>query len=230
MAELDFPPLARVAAPTWRIIASRFPPVSLFDHIADPAELDIAFAIEEMTNPRVRQTVGDLRLVDPADRVSGPGTTPIMAAFTHLNPAGGRFTTPYFGAWYASLEVETSVDETRYHRERFLLATQEAEIDVDVRVYVADLAADLHDVRGAGGAWPGIYDPDSHAAGQALGARLRTAGSDGVIYDSVRRPGGTCVAAYRPRLLSGCRQERHLTYRFDGTRITEVYEKRAFTG
>src|SRR5687768_1274650 len=105
------PPLARVVAPTWRIIPSRFPPISLFETVADPAELEIAFAIEAMTNPRVRDEVGDITLVAPEDRVSGPGTSAVMAAFTHLNPAGGRFTTPYFGAWYGGLDLPTAVAE-----------------------------------------------------------------------------------------------------------------------
>lgn len=224
------PPLARIAAPSWRIVPSRFPPVSLFDHVADPADLDIVFALEAMTNPRVRDELGEIALVAAADRVTGPGSTPVMAAFTHLNPMGARFTTPWFGAWYAGLELDTAIAETRHHRELFLRATDQGEIDIDMRVYIAEVDTDLHDVRGGGARWPGLYDPDSHAAGQALGARLRDTGSNGFVYDSVRRAGGSCVALYRPRLVQSCRQERHLTYRFDGTRISEIYEKRAFGG
>lgn len=229
------PPIARIAAPSWRIVPSRFPPVSLFDHVADPADLDAVYALEAMTNPRVRDEIGEIALVAPEDRVTGPGSTPVMAAFTHLNPLGARFTTPWFGAWYAGLDLDTAIAETRHHRERFLLATAQGEIEVDMRVYKADVDAELHDVRAAGdpaiaARWPGLYDPDSHAAGQALGERLRDGGSNGVVYDSVRRAGGTCIALYRPRLVHRCRQERHLTYRFDGRRITDVYEKRALRG
>lgn len=224
------PPRARVAAPTWRIVPSRFPPVSLFDQVADPADLEIVFAVEAMTNPRLRDEVGDITLVAPDDRISGPGTTPVMAAFTHLNPDGGRFTTAYFGAWYGGLELATAVAETRHQRQRFLSYTAEPAIDVDMRVYVADLDAELHDVRGPSEAWPGLYDPASHAVGQSLGARLRDDGSNGVVYDSVRRSGGTCVAVYRPQLVVNCRQERHLTYRWDGSSITDIYEKREFRG
>ena len=55
---------------------------------------------------------------------------------------------------------------------------------------------------------------------------LRDAGSDGIVYQSVRRDGGECAAVFRPRLLSNCRQERHLCYVWDGARIATVYEKR----
>jgi RES domain-containing protein len=223
------PPVVRVTAPTWRIVPSRFPPVSLFDDVAPGEDLALVFAIEALTNPRLRDEVGDIMLVPAEDRVSGPGTTPVMAAFTHLNPDGGRFTTAHFGAWYGGLDLQTAVEETKHGREKFLRLTGQPEIDVDMRVYVADIDAEVHDVRGRGGDHPGLYDPDSHSAGQGLATRLRESGSDGVIYDSVRNPGGECVAVYRPRLISGCRQERHLTYRWDGQRITEVYEKRAFS-
>jgi hypothetical protein len=52
-----------------------------------------------MTNPRLREEAGNLTLVPLEDRVSGPGTTPIMAAFTHLNPEGSRFSGGSFGVY-----------------------------------------------------------------------------------------------------------------------------------
>jgi hypothetical protein len=82
-------PLARVSwRPSYRLIHSRFPTVGLYDAIADPADLDAVFAIEALANPRLRDEIGELQLVEPAERVSGPGATPVMAAFTHLNPEG----------------------------------------------------------------------------------------------------------------------------------------------
>ncbi len=222
------PDLITLSADTWRIVPSRFPPVSLFDRIASPADLDAVFAIEALTNDRIRDVVGEIALVPAADRVTGPGSTPIMAAFTHLNPEGGRYTTPDFGAWYAGLDLETAVDETRYHRARFLARTREAPIEIDMRVYVGRLDAQLHDLTAAVITWPVLAHSSDYGESQRLGARLRAAGSEGVLYPSVRRIGGTCVAAYRPRLISGCRQERHLVYCWDGTAISYVYEKRAF--
>ena len=79
---LDIPVTATHWAPCYRIIPSRFPPVGLFDKVADPADLEAVFLVEAMTNDRLRDEAGDLSLVPPEDRVAGPGTTPIMAAFT----------------------------------------------------------------------------------------------------------------------------------------------------
>lgn len=221
------PPLAATGWHVYRIVPSIFPPVSIFDRIAEPADLEIVFQIEAMPNDRLREEAGDISLVPLADRVVGPGSTPIMAAFTHLNPDGGRFTDATFGAYYAAREIDTAVAETKHHREDFLRNTGEGPIDIDMRVYLARLAGQLHDVRGAN-APAGIYELNDYSASQTLGRQLRDAGSNGLIYDSVRATGGTCVAVYRPRCLSDCRQERHLTYRWDGSSITHVYEKREF--
>src|SRR3954469_18752967 len=103
--------------PCFRIIPSRFPPISLFDRVARPEDLDAVYAIEALTNDRVRQEVGDLALVPPDERISGPGSTPIMAAFTHLNPEGSRFSDGTFGVWYCAHELETALAEVRYHQE-----------------------------------------------------------------------------------------------------------------
>jgi len=213
--------------PSWRIIPSRFPPIQLFERVADPEDLEAVIAVESLTNPRLRDEVGDIRLVPPEDRVSGPGSSVIMAAFTHLNPAGSRFSDGTYGVFYAARDLETAIAETTYHRERFMRATGESRMELDMRVYLVDLAAALHDLRGRKAEYPLVYDNDNYAAGQHLAATLRKEGSNGIAYDSVRRQGGECVAVFRARLLSNCRQERHLCYVWDGQRIACVYEKRA---
>lgn len=222
------PPITAMNARVYRLVPSIFPPTSLFDDVADPEDLEEVYFVESMTNDRLRDEVGDIFLVPAEDRVVGPGSTPIMAAFTHLNPDGGRFTDHTYGAYYAALELETAVSETIHHREEFLKRTQEGPIDVDMRAYGARLTADLHDIRGFRDEHPEFYEADNYAASQALAAVLRRNGSDGIAYASVRHAGGNCVAVFRPRLLSKCRQERHLTYRWDGSGIRVVYEKSSF--
>lgn len=213
--------------PSWRIIPSRFPPIQLFERVADPEDLEAVIALESLTNPRLRDEVGDIRLVPPEDRVSGPGSSIIMAAFTHLNPAGSRFSDGTYGVFYAASELDTAIAETAYHHERFMRATSESRMELEMRVYLVDLAAALHDLRGRKAEYPLVYHSDNYAAGRHLAATLRKEGSNGIAYDSVRRQGGECVAVFRARLLSNCRQERHLCYVWDGQRIASVYEKRA---
>ena len=215
-------------APCFRIIPSRFPPVGLFDRVADPADLKAVFQIEAMTNDRLRQETGEISLIPMEDRVSGPGTTPVMAAFTHPNPAGDRFTDGSYGAFYAASTLSTAIAETSYHRALFMNATGEPAQEIDMRVYAVDLVGALHDIRGVQITHADLYDPDSYTASQAFARLLRDAGSDGILYQSVRDVRGECAAIFRPRLLSNCRQERHLCYIWDGHSITTVYEKKLF--
>src|SRR5213596_2216345 len=118
--------MARIRwTPSYRLVPSRFPPVGLFDRVVRPGDLDFVLAAEQLTNDRLRDEVGDLRVVAPAERVSGPGTTPIMASFTHLNPEGSRFANGSFGLYYCAQRLETALAEVRYHQERFLRRTRE---------------------------------------------------------------------------------------------------------
>jgi hypothetical protein len=214
-------------APCHRIVASRLPTIHLFERVADPADWDALYMLEAKTNPRLRQEAGELSLVPVADRVSGPNASIVMAPFTHLSPQGTRFTDGRFGAYYAAESLDTAIAETRFHRENFLRATQEAPLELEMRCYLADVACELHDLRGRQIELPDIYDPASYVASQKLGRELRDAGSNGIAFDSVRRAGGQCLAVFRPRLVQNVRQNVHLRYAWDGTAISEVYEIRA---
>lgn len=219
-------PTARVEwRPCRRIVPSRFPPIQLFERVTDPADLEAIFELESMTNPRLRDEVGDIRLVPEHERTSGPGTSVIMAAFTHLNPQGSRFSDGTYGVFYAANDLPTAIAETKHHRELFMRATQQPRMELDMRVYLVDLVGDLHELRGRKRTHPLVYHEDSYAVGQNLAGKLRAGGSNGVVYDSVRRAGGECAAVFLPRLLSNCRQERHLCYVWDGACIATIYEK-----
>lgn len=216
--------------PGWRIIPSRYPPIDLFERIADPADWEALVALESLTNDRIRDQVGAISLVPVAERVSGPGALIIMAAFTHLNPEGSRFSDGRFGVFYAANSLDTAVAETRHHRERFMRATAQPKMELDMRVYLVDLDGVLHDIRGRKAALSSLYDPDQYGASQNFARSLRADGANGIVYDSVRHPSGACAAAFRPKLLRNARQERHLCYVWDGTRIRDVYEKRPYSG
>jgi RES domain-containing protein len=216
------PPVKRVRwTHAYRIVPSRFPPVGVYDRIADPADIDALFAIEALTNPRLREEAGVLKQVPKEHRISGPGSTPVMAAFTHLNPEGSRFSDGTWGVFYAAHSVATAVEETVYHRERFLAATAEPACDIQMRCYRTSVDSKLHDIRGG---WPAAHDPDSYAASMALALELRAAGSNGIVYDSARHRHGECLAAFQPDVVAPCVQAQHLIYRWDGARIAQVLE------
>ena len=212
--------------PSYRLIASRYPTVGLYDRVADPADLDVVFAIETLTNPRIRDEIGQLQLVAPQERISGAGSTMVMAAFTHLNPEGSRFSDGSYGVYYAAHALETAVAEVSHHRGLFLSRTAEPAIDVDLRVIAANIHAELHDLRALGRRGAALLDPVQYGAPQALGKQLRAAGSWGVQFPSVRHPGGLCVGVFRPKAIRGARPGAHIALHWDGQRITHWYEKR----
>ena len=214
------PPVKRIRwNQAYRIVPSRFPPIGVYDRIADPADLDAVFAIEALTNPRLREEAGALKLVSKEHRISGPGSTPVMAAFTHLNPEGSRFSDGTWGVFYAAHSVATAVEETVYHRERFLAATAESACDIEMRCYRTSVDSKLHDIRGG---WAAAHDPASYATSVTLARELRAADSNGIVYDSARHRGGECLAAFQPDVVASCTQAQHLVYRWDGARIAQV--------
>lgn len=212
--------------PCFRIIASRYPTIHLFERIAPPGDWDALYALESMTNPRLSAELGAIEQIAEEDRSFGPGASVIMAPFLYLNPAGARFSDASFGAFYAGNTLATAIAETRYHREVFLRATHQDPIELTMRCYLADLSARFHDIRGQGAQLSEIYAPHSYGASQVLGCELKLAGSNGIVYDSVRLAQGQCIAVYRPRLVQNLRQGLHLRYVWDGERIAQVYELR----
>lgn len=224
-------PLTRVSwRPSYRLIPSRYPTVGLYDAIADPADLEVVFAIEALANPRVRDELGELSLVPADERVSGPGSTPVMAAFTHLNPEGSRFSDGSYGVYYAAHSLETALLEVGHHRAVFLRRTDEAAIDIDMRLITASVEAELHDLVDAGRAgarrFAALLDPDDYAASQRFGRRLRSAGSWGLRWPSVRHEQGECVGIFRPRALRHAKAAAHVALHWDGSRFSHWFEKR----
>lgn len=214
------PPLSRIDwHPSFRIVPSRFPPVQLFERVADQDDLEAVLALESLTNERLREA-GALPQGEP-------GSIVIAAAFAYRNPEGSRFSDGTFGVFYAAADLDTAIAESLHHRERFMRATRQPRMELDMRVYLTDLGCDLHDLRGRTADFADVYHPSDYAAGQRLAVALRAAGAAGLVYDSVRWPGGECAAVFHPEGLSNCRQERHLCYLWDGEMIVAVYEKRA---
>ena len=210
----------------WRIIASRYPPIALFERLtADPAVWEALIALEQLTNPRVRDEIGEIALVPPDERVTGAGAGYLMAAFTHINPKGSRFSDGSFGVYYAAETLETAVAETVFHFERFARDSADPLRSEDMRVLVGNVAAEFENAAVLPAArLREILDPEAYAASQAYARQLRAAGANGVTYPSVRHDGGQCLGAFRPRAIGIPRQERHLQYRWNGDRVDRYFD------
>lgn len=205
--------------PCYRILPDRFPPVGWFDGIAPGGDFQALYELEALTNPRIRDEIGDLRRVPDAERISGPGTQFIMTAFTHPNPDGSRFSDGRFGVYYAGESLETAILETIHHTERRLKEANLGPRDLEQQVILANLDAELWDIRGP--EFDTLHDPEprTYGAGQAVGQEAKAQGIDGILYRSVRRTTGECAAILRPKVLSKARPAQHLIYPWDGHRI-----------
>jgi len=210
----------------WRVIASRYPPINLFERLTtDTAVWDTLIALEQLTNPRVRDEVGDIALVPPNERISGPGSSYVMAAFTHVNPKGSRFSDGSFGVYYTAAALETAIAETVFHFEAFARDSADPPRSEDFRVLVGAIAAAFDDVAALPTAQRGgILAPDSYAASQVYAKEIRAGGANGVAYPSVRHAGGQCIGAFRPRAVGIPHQERHLKYRWNGERVDRYFD------
>ena len=120
-------------------------------------------------------------------------------------------TGPDRGAWYSAYEIETSMAEVAFHKTIDLLEIGVLEDDVTCDDYTADFSAEFHDARDAK-RFARYLKPDSYLASQQLAEELLAAGSLGIVYPSVRRSGGTCIACFRPALVMNVAKQR--TYRF----------------
>lgn len=210
--------------PCWRVIPTRYPEERLFDRVSEPGDRAIVQAVEQMTNERERDEAGEIVHVPAGERAKGPGAAYIMAAFAYRNPEGSRFSDGSFGIYYAAKDQETAIAESRFHRERFMKRTKEGPMWLEMKVLTANLSGSLHDIREMEKKLPGVCSATSYAAGQGLGVRLRREGASGIVYDSVRRKGGECVAALRAPVLSGCRARAGLIYQWDGESISTIFD------
>lgn len=220
-------PYPEEVEPDWenqyRIIPSKCPPINFFEDLADPALMDEVFYIESLTNDRLRQEAGNISLVPAGDRISGPGSTPVMAAFTHIG-FDSRFSGGTFGVYYAANNQDTAIAETSYHREKFMSYTNEDPGEIDMRVYIGEVLLPMHDIRSP--SYDHLHLPDDWAPSQTFGLEMKQNNSWGIVYTSVRHTEGECIAVLRPPAVSIPRQGPHLSYVWDGKTISHVFEKK----
>jgi RES domain-containing protein len=202
---------------THRLVSSRYPTVGILDDVASPEDLEAVFELEGWTNDRISGELGILHAI-PADEwvVGRPMASVIMAAFCHPRPGGGRFNSSTRGAWYAARSLATAHAEVAFHRTADLREIGVFETRMQMRLYLANFDAEFHDLRPRTAANEPYHDPLSYEASQGLAHSLLLQRSPGVIYRSVRHPGGECVACFRPKLVQRVRASTHYEYTWAG--------------
>lgn len=201
--------MVEAPSPTWRLIPSRFPPISTFENVAAAADLEAVMELEGWTNDRL---VAERLARLPQDEwVYGtPNSSIVMASFLHAGPAGSRFNSPELGAWYAAAALTTAIAEVAHHLRREAVARSAAEERRTFRCYISQLLGrDYRDIRGQQKDHPDVYATGSYAASQTFGEAVRAAGQSGIVYESLRHHGGISVVAFRPRQIVNVIQTDH---------------------
>jgi RES domain-containing protein len=225
-------PLGRVseirARDVHRLVPSRFSDESVLARLtSDVSDLQALFELDAATNARLVAESGGLTGIGPDELLAGvPYAHIVNAAFCHPHPQGSRFNGPDRGAWYAALAVETSQAEVAFHKQVQLDEigwTAREEVTYDD--YLADVSANLHDLR-EDRRLTGCLAPDSYVASQRLAARLLDAGSLGVVYPSVRHAGGTCLACFRPAIVTHVRRDATWRFTWNGGLLRSITKAR----
>jgi len=203
---------------THRLIPSRHTEESVLSRLAeDDRELQELFELDGATNDRLLGEANLLPGISVHELLFGVAYAHIVnAAFTHAHPAGSRFNGPERGAWYAAFELETAEAEIAFHKAQELIEVNWPEPETfTFHDYLADFRTDFHDIRGDTH-YSDCLDPNGYGSSQNLAKTLLAAGSAGIIYPSVRRSNGTCVACFRPALVTNVRQGRTVTLSYRG--------------
>jgi hypothetical protein len=193
-------------AGTHRLIPAKYGADSVLENLNLPANvLSELSELDAATNERKIAERGGSSAIGAGELLLGvPEAHIVNAAFCHPGPDGGRFHTARRGAWYAGVEIDTSIAEVAFHKRRFLregrIAGRYAFEYVD---FLADFSGRYHQLDQAEQASCLQPDPvpQCYAASQALASGLLLEGSNGIVYPSVRKHGGTCVACFRPAMV-----------------------------
>lgn len=211
---------------THRLVMSHFPPIDLFDDIADPRDWEVLAVSQSRTNPRIYEEIGDLSLVPVERRLSGDGASWVMAAFTHISPdRTSRFSDGSFGVYYAGDSLETALREHTFHLSRFYrnVALVPGWIS-EVRQLVGSVDTDLVELREPG--YEHLLDPDivTYPVPQAFAQEQRALEHNGIVYPSLRHDGGECIAVFYPDAVTPPKQADHFRYHWNGEHVDFIQQ------
>jgi hypothetical protein len=201
---------------THRLLPSRYSDGSVLQRLTeDEHELQELVELDGATNDRLLAEANRLPGISVHELLFGvPYARIVNAAFSHAQPAGSRFNGPERGAWYTAFELETAQAEITFHKAQELQEINWKEPETfTFDEYLADFRADFHDIRGDA-TRADCLDPKSYGASQRLARELLASGSSGIVYLSVRRRDGNCLACFRPTLVTNVRQGQTVTLTF----------------
>lgn len=217
----DIPDIQLTKQKGYRLINSKFPPISLFDDVASADEFELLYELQALTNPRIQNEIGNINLIAKEDiPFHIVGCSYATAPFTHVNPEGSRFSDGMYGVLYIGDSFDTAIAETRYHQNKIFNNIEGLHYDVvtmrGLTCYFSGCFADVtsYDKR--------IYHPTDYSDSQQLAKVLYKQKRQGLAYLSVRNPEAKCWALFTPKYVSEIKQTAHFEFIYDGNSITRV--------
>lgn len=215
-AELDYTTCER-DQDWYRLIPSRFPIVDPFERLGPPALRAAAAEIEALTNPR---------LAEKARLIGGPGSVDERssflqnwnhAPFAYKNPEGTRFLNPTYGVMEVAATIHAALAFAVQRRETFLSNTDEAPMDLDMRLLTNRIRGKFIDLTALGSE---TTKTDRWAIGRVLHER----GESGVLFRRPRIPDGVFLAVFDQKLPERGLQATHYRFVWDGKFIKSIYD------
>lgn len=195
------PPRADLSgAQAWRLIPTRVPSADLMARVADPEDFDLLAALEAQTNRRIQ--------------AFGHANVYVAAAFAYsLGGTPSRFNDGTWGTIYVGLEAETALEEVRFWQGRYLKGDRAPATRLDFRMLAGTLEGRFLDLRGA--PLQAEFDANDYRPSQVF-ARSHRLAERGLVYASLRAPGGTCVVGFLPETVRDLKHHHQVVMTWDG--------------
>lgn len=199
----------------FRLIPSRFPPVSVYDGLVAEDRIEALVEVENRTNPRLhsmeRLMGSSLGLSADSPRLQNWNHAP----FAYANPEGSRFFPPERPCLELSDSRQTALAVSIARRETFLGRTSEAPTGLDMRMLKTPLNGNFKDLRSIE---PSLPEKDRWKIGERV-----SEDADGILFRPAERPTATCLAILKSSVLGRSVQTVHYRYVWNGKRITVLY-------
>lgn len=211
----------------YRLVNSKYPPIDLFDDVANAEEFAVIYEVQALTNPRLQNEIGNINLLPAGEIPFGiPGCSYACAPFTHVNPDGSRFSNGEYSVLYIADTQETALREVVYHQQsywnkvdglhydRFVFRSLKCAFSFDNFCYLPHSEVNRN-----------IYLLDDYFHSHNAGRELRES-HGGIKYHSVRNEGAECFALFTPKTVSSIIQTGHYEIIFnEGTLSTNKITK-----
>ena len=198
----------------YRLVNSKYPPIALFEDVADAEEFESLYQIQALTNPRLLNDAGSFNILKKDEIPFGiNGCSYAVAPFTHINPEGSRFSNGNFGVLYIADSMETALAEVRYHQNLYWSKVKGLKDDIMIFrglkcsfTSPKMLDATTKTLRAS------IYHSEDYSQAQTLGSEIKNKRLSGIRYHSVRNKSATCWGLFTPKYVKRIIQAKHYQF------------------